>query len=445
MSGLGSWLREQRQARGWDVPEMARQLRQAASSFGETVPGNDSLVAEIRRWERGQVGVSERYRLFYCKAFGIAPAQFDGPTVAGDLVQVRGLQHGESGSEPGYAEVVRRDEFLKLTGATLASWLGPPLVHGWPDRQVPPQPELSDVLLARFRAQTEGFRWLDRQRGSHGLLEATTAHARDTTRFWRLCDRTHPLRSGLAQVAADACHLVAYQVFDQGKRIQAIEWYHCSAELAAQARDQDLYVFAMCGVAYMHALNGDGELALSVLNQLGSLPLSLAAQCYIAVYRAHACASMRGGKAAFVALDNAAALSAQLRNEAPSSWLGIPDAAFVQRQRAMIGAKLGSPESLSLLSSLDERTPEVFQRYRVTLLTDQARAHASLGDVEQSAALLVRAAQRNQRIRSVERAARILQVRAALNQHADCGAVRALDEVLESSGALPPGRPAAGQ
>jgi hypothetical protein len=41
----------------------------------------------------------------------------------------------------------------------------------------------------------------------------------------------------------------------------------------AKARDQDLYVFAMCGVAYMHALNGDGELALSVLNQLGSLSL----------------------------------------------------------------------------------------------------------------------------------------------------------------------------
>lgn len=215
MSGLGSFLREQRQARGWDVPEMARQLRQAAGSFGETVPGNDSLVAEIRRWERGRVGVSERYRLFFCKAFGIAPAQFDGSAVAGDLVLVRELQHGETGSEPGYAEVVRRDEFLKLTGATLASWLGPPLVHGWPDRQVPPQPELSDLLLARFRAQTEGFRWLDRQRGSHGLLEATTAHgppaqpSSGTTRWLERAfpDQTpgrHRLLSAPDRRAADA-------------------------------------------------------------------------------------------------------------------------------------------------------------------------------------------------------------------------------------------------
>jgi hypothetical protein len=312
-------------------------------------------------------------------------------------------------------------------------------VHAWPDRQAPSRPELSDLLLAQLRAQTEGFRSLDRQFGAHSLLQATAVHARNLTSFWRLTGEADPLRSDLAQVAADACHLVAYQAFDQGKRVQAIEWYRCSAELAAQARARDLYVFAMCGVAYMHARNRDSELAMSVLHQLSSLDLSLASQSYVAVYQAHAHASAHGHTAALLALDNAAVLSAKLPDEAPSPWLGIPDTGFVQRQRAMITAEFGSPEALSLLGWLDEHTPEVFQRYRVTLLTDQALAHAWQGHVEQAAQLLATAARRNEPIRSAEKAARILRVRAALDQHADSAAVRALDEVLRSGAALLPG------
>jgi transcriptional regulator with XRE-family HTH domain len=442
---LGAWLRQERQARGWDVPEMARRLRHAATSIDATLPSKDILIAEVRRWERGRVGVSERYKLLYCKAFEIAPAEFYEPVMIGALAPVSGWQHVDPCIAPAYAETVRRDEFLKLTSATLASLLGPPLVHGWQDRYILPQPELCDMLLGQLQAQTEGFRWLDRQRGSRSLLQATTTHARELTRFWRVTDPVHPLRGELGQIAADASHLVAYQMFDQGKRVQAIEWYRCSAELAAQARTQDLYVFAMCGVAYMHSLNADGDLAMSVLDQLAALPLPMTAQCYIAVYQAHAYASLREHKPALQALDGAAVLAAKLHDEPPSSWLGMPDDAFVQRQRAMIAAKHGSAGALDLLSLLDESTPEVFQRYRVTLLADQALIHASLGHVEQSAALLASAAQRNQRIRSAERAARILQVRAVLNHHSDSSVLSDLDEALESSGALSPGRRATGQ
>jgi hypothetical protein len=39
--GPGSSLRKRRQAPGWNVPEMARQLREAAKASGdESVPGN---------------------------------------------------------------------------------------------------------------------------------------------------------------------------------------------------------------------------------------------------------------------------------------------------------------------------------------------------------------------------------------------------------------------
>jgi len=443
---LCAWLRAERQARGWNVPEMARQLRQAARASGDTVPDNTALCTYVRRWERGQVGPSERYMLHYCRAFGITPAEFGQAAGPGRVAQVSDRLSGDDAAERDYAEVVRRYEFLALSGAALAALLAPPLIHGWPDRQGPPPPELDEFLLAQLRAQNEGFRWLDRQRGAHGLLKSTTVHARNLASLWRLTDPAHPLRGMLAQ-AADACHLVAYQAFDQGRRVQAIEWYRCSAELAARGRAQDLYVFAMCGVAYMHARNHDGDLALSLLHQLAPLARSPAAQCYVAVYRAHAFAGLRDHSDAFLALDDATALSSQAQNDTPSPWLGVPDAMFVQRQRAMIAAGFGSSEALGLLSTLDKQTPDLFQRYRVTLLTDQALAYARLGDVEQSAHLLVEAVRRNHQVRSAEKATRIQAVRTVLTQTGGGNAVKVLDESLDAAeGAEPsPGLPADGR
>ena len=73
---LGAWLRQQRQSRSWNVPEMTRRLRHAARASGDNLPANECLFTMIRRWERGETGVSERYRLHYGKAFGITPEQF---------------------------------------------------------------------------------------------------------------------------------------------------------------------------------------------------------------------------------------------------------------------------------------------------------------------------------------------------------------------------------
>jgi hypothetical protein len=47
---------------------MARKLRDAAND-PKDVTGLESLIHNIYRWERGGVGVSERYRNLYCRAF----------------------------------------------------------------------------------------------------------------------------------------------------------------------------------------------------------------------------------------------------------------------------------------------------------------------------------------------------------------------------------------
>jgi hypothetical protein len=75
--GPGEWLRRQRQARAWSRPEMARQLIRAARARDDTsMPCIDNICHNIYRWERGTVGLTERYKLYYCVAFGISADEF---------------------------------------------------------------------------------------------------------------------------------------------------------------------------------------------------------------------------------------------------------------------------------------------------------------------------------------------------------------------------------
>jgi hypothetical protein len=76
---LGVWLRQQREARCWSRPEMARQLIRAAHTADDrSMTDVDNLCHNIYRWERGTVSPGERYKLYFCRALGIPPAAFGG-------------------------------------------------------------------------------------------------------------------------------------------------------------------------------------------------------------------------------------------------------------------------------------------------------------------------------------------------------------------------------
>ena len=77
LTEIGAWLRHQREARNWSQREMARRLIQAGRASGDnSMPSLDSMYRNVHRWERGETGLSERYRLYYCKALDIPAAQF---------------------------------------------------------------------------------------------------------------------------------------------------------------------------------------------------------------------------------------------------------------------------------------------------------------------------------------------------------------------------------
>src|SRR5712691_735805 len=74
---IGTWLRAQREERGWSRSDMARRLITAAKDAGDDATTTaDNMRKNVYRWEADQIKLSDRYRLLYCRALGIKPAQF---------------------------------------------------------------------------------------------------------------------------------------------------------------------------------------------------------------------------------------------------------------------------------------------------------------------------------------------------------------------------------
>ena len=99
-------LRLWRESQGWDVPQMARELRKAARDSGEDVAAHHGLVKMIPQWERGNRAPRERYRLLYLKIFEDALGDLSrgmalGVDLALRLAQVR----SRAASLPGPGEI----------------------------------------------------------------------------------------------------------------------------------------------------------------------------------------------------------------------------------------------------------------------------------------------------------------------------------------------------
>ena len=72
---LGARLRAEREARGWTSRKLAEKLSDASSGICD-VPDVESIIPQIRRWERGASGIGEHYRTLYCVVFETGPDLF---------------------------------------------------------------------------------------------------------------------------------------------------------------------------------------------------------------------------------------------------------------------------------------------------------------------------------------------------------------------------------
>ena len=108
-------LRQWREARGWDVPRMARELRKAARDTGEDVAAHHGLVKMIPQWERGNRAPRERYRLLYLQVFeDIAGGASPGMAFGAELALRIAAVQSRAASLPG------PDQIRALEAAALA-------------------------------------------------------------------------------------------------------------------------------------------------------------------------------------------------------------------------------------------------------------------------------------------------------------------------------------
>lgn len=114
----GKALRAWRRSRGWDVPEMARQLRRAARDADVPVAGD--LPRTIRRWERDGCEMSERYELLYA-GLGFPGGMGEARELARQVITAAGTLPGpgdidayQAGALNGTADSARREEIRAL-------------------------------------------------------------------------------------------------------------------------------------------------------------------------------------------------------------------------------------------------------------------------------------------------------------------------------------------
>src|SRR5580700_1962451 len=112
---MAGTLRAWRRSRGWDVPEVARQLRYAARESAIHVAAHAGLIRMIYAWERGDHDLSERYELLYRKAGFPDSAGNDEP----------GPQPGSSAAGGQEDDPVRRRTLVELTGISIVDALLP--------------------------------------------------------------------------------------------------------------------------------------------------------------------------------------------------------------------------------------------------------------------------------------------------------------------------------
>jgi hypothetical protein len=186
---LGAWLHQQREARGWPKAEMARRLVQAGRDTGDTaIPSTSSMLHNIHRWERGEGGLSERYKLHYCHALGVLPSQF-GPgkhdrrpaTAAQAPAQALAILTGSPAAPQIPAAVRRVDPRLPVSALVAYRGIHEPATGDFTvDRE---------VLMAAHEGSDHAEEYED-----HGIGEATFEQLRaDVVRLSRLSDTGSPL------------------------------------------------------------------------------------------------------------------------------------------------------------------------------------------------------------------------------------------------------------
>jgi transcriptional regulator with XRE-family HTH domain len=225
-------IRTERKARGWDKPEMARQLARAAGPQRASLPDHDSLLAYVKRWERGTVGISERYQMLYARAFGV-----DETELFAQETRVVPVLDAAGGTE-------EEIEALELVRRTVASDVGAETLRLL-------EQAVDDLAIAYPR--TPPAELLERVR-RHLAYVAQLLDARKTlAEHWRLL-----VVGGWLSLLGATCHI------DLRQQSAAMAWLRTAASLAEDAEHPEIAAWCLETQAWQAVTDGDYRQAVTL-------------------------------------------------------------------------------------------------------------------------------------------------------------------------------------
>jgi transcriptional regulator with XRE-family HTH domain len=433
---LGAWLRARRRDRGWDVPGMARQLAKAAGGERDALPGLDSLVAYVRRWERGGCGISERYMLLYCAALGIAPGEFgddagwpaarsgvaaaghqaigyppltaalltaatfmtEPPGVDGAVVPAAmGAQDG--GQSAGrltdvlkaWDELMQRRAFLR--GAGVAGMLALTPHH---PAEFPPGDRAGAVEACAQLTAT--CRRLDAVLGPGAVYGLAADHQRRLT-GWLQDARSPAAWRQLAAVTADAGILLAWLSFDLDRFDEAALRYRECSGLARGLEDVNLRAFLagrMSRTLSECGRHADALAFADAAERIAGTAASCAVRSWLAVTRGYVHSSLGADheKSCRADLDAAASLLGKAGEEPLPPYLAFFGQPYLDKWRGH-----------ALLALAEHKVTRAAAEGRAAI--DQALASWSHADVRESGEVLAAAASARLASEEIGEAARL--------------------------------------
>ena len=393
-------LREWRRSRGWDVPEVARQLRHAAREAGVPIATHAGLVRMIYAWERGDHKLTERYQLLY-GALGLSADHYP--------------------------------EYLPLTGKPAA---GPGTLDRFrPDTLSAAQlDELICLLDDQWHALVRTDNLLGPRHalgGVHDQLCVIDALLR-TVR--------PPVRHQILQLGAKYAE-TAWLHEDSGDLQGARYWTGRSMELALEAGDRLMMSWVLFRRGEHAAADGDAAatagLAAAARREGGELPSPMLAAILQQEAHAHA---LDGAEAACqAALDRAheQAASPDDPGDASMGHGSFCTPGYVEMQRGRCWLWLGRPaRARAALDRAIRSLPPVYRRDRGVALSALATAFAGIGEPREAALTATQALGVARDAGSARIVNLVIPVATALASHRHLEAVATLHEVLaETRGA----------
>jgi tetratricopeptide (TPR) repeat protein len=400
MPGIdGRTLREWRRARGWDVPQLARQLRHAAT---EPIAAHDGLVRMIRSWERGAHALSERYELLY-RSLG-----FDDEAHEGDGTRASRLADRDA-EEP-------RGAYATTTYATLGP-VAPPrpetdivevccrtpeggivfvavplrqLTGGVPGPR--PAPHAEETRPAeRFLAARRALRDNDNLFGPRDVIPLAMrqlAVIREESKSVRGRDRRELL---LAQI--QFADLLGWLYQDSREYKAAARWLYRALDWAHALGDDGCVAFILARKSQLACDMRDPVTAIAAAGAAlrlatGLHPLTSAAA---ATYGAHGHA-LAGDATAARRLYDRARVALRDNDAQPAQWATFMDSAYVDVYQAHSLAALGEHAAAAAgFSAAIRGLRPGYHRDRGVYLAREARARAASREHDRAAELAAQA------------------------------------------------------